>query len=401
MITVDGFIRPTFNEILTEVQTNAISKFDDGGENTPSVEPESWLGGMTAVIAKVKDDLYQVAEDVYYSLFISVSSGVSLDRAAEPTKRIDEKKSIATVEIVGDIGFVVPQGFVGEREDGIQYATTSPLTLTTGTEQVQVQALEAGTGGNAPVGAIKFIPVPLDEVLSMVSVTPASGGDVIETDSSLRERAISDRAADRTSSLQSIENRVREVTDVIDVRGFENTDKEPVEGRPGVSFEIVVDGGTDFNVADAIFKSKSAGIETFGDIIVPITAPNNQIFNIGFSRVTKRLIHYRVALVITGDYNATASEAFIKQALLDYTGGVNPDGDESKGTKIGEDIEHWKAQASLFDPTGEFGLTGVKSLELFLDFSAPANGQIDLDIVDKEQGFTDFANVTIETTPAP
>ncbi len=392
MITAEGFIRPTFDEILAEVQANAISKFDDGGTNNPNVEPEAWLGVMTALIAKAKDDLYKVAEDTYFSLFISTATGVSLDRVANPTLRIAAQAAVAPIDVLGTPATVIPLGFEFERDDGLRYATTAEITIGGGgSASGFVQAVTPGLDGNAPVGAIKFIPVPLVGLDSVTNPAPAQGGEPIETDSELRERAIADRSTDLTSSLQAIENRVRKVEGVLSVRGFENTDKAPVDGRPGVSFEIVVRGGTDADVAAAIFAAKPAGVESFGDITEVVIDPtNNQSFDVSFSRVTDISISYQVNLTTNAEYNSSVARPLVVQALIDYTGGVNTGGVESPGLMIGEDVLQWKAEASLFNPNGDFLIVGVDAVTIFLEPTSdgmPITGTF-VDIADKEEAFT-------------
>jgi uncharacterized phage protein gp47/JayE len=398
MITALGFQRPSFEEILAEVQANAISKFDDGGENTPSVEPEDWLGANTYIIAEAKNDLYKIAEDTYYAIFLSTATGVSLDRAAVPTQRIAEKKAIATVELTGTAATVVPAGFLFERDDGTQYALSNAQVLSGGVDEAQVQAVIGGIAGNAPVGAIKFIPVPLDGLDSVVSITPASGGAPVETDSSLRARARIDRSIDRTSSLQAIVNRVLEVADVLDAVGFENTDTVPVAGRPGSSFEIVVNGGTDEDMAQAIFGSKPAGIESFGSTTVPVTDPTNgQVFDISFSRVVQVSISFTVTLTTNDDYDPVAAEPIIRQAILDYTGGVNPLAVESPGVAIGEAVYAWKAEASLFEPDGSFSIAGIEEVLITLDKTPNGPPYLLRKVVidDTDQAFTDFSLIDI------
>ncbi len=399
MITVDGFIRPSFEEILAEVQANFVSKFDDGGNNNPSVEPEAWGGAMTALIAEAKNDLYQVAEDTYFSLFIGTATGVSLDRVSFPTLRIPALSSIAPVTVTGIATTIIAAGFLFERDDGISYEVVNDITIGGGgSGSGEVSAVIPGTNGNAPVGAIKFIPVPQTGLDTVTNTAPAVDGAPIETNSSLRAQAKLDRSTDQTSSLQAISSRVRQVENVVTVLGFENTSTSPVSGRPDVSFEIVVRGGSDIDVATAIFEAKPAAVETFGAITVPITDPTNgQVFDISFSRVADVSIDLVVTVETNANYDSVVAEPLIRQAVLDYVGGVNPGGDQSTGTIIGEDVFAWKAEASLFNPNGNFTIQGIETVTVTLD-KTPNGPPYLLDkvvIADVEQAFTDFAQIAI------
>jgi hypothetical protein len=66
---------------------------------------------------------------------------------------------------------------------------------------------------------------------------------------------------------------------------FENdTDEEDELGLPPHSFEQVVYGGLDFDIAKAIYRRKGAGIQTYGNVTVPVQSISGQVININFSR---------------------------------------------------------------------------------------------------------------------
>jgi len=70
-------------------------------------------------------------------------------------------------------------------------------------------------------------------------------------------------------------------------------------GRPGKSFEIVVDGGTDQDIAEAIYDSKPAGIQTYGNQNVTITDAFGNPVTIYFSRPTVIPIYINVSLTVS------------------------------------------------------------------------------------------------------
>jgi len=69
-------------------------------------------------------------------------------------------------------------------------------------------------------------------------------------------------------------------------------------GRPPKSFEAVVQGGTDDAVANQIWLSKPAGIETYGNTQVAITDSQGNTQTIFFSRPTNVYIFVQVALTL-------------------------------------------------------------------------------------------------------
>lgn len=402
MVTDLGFIRPTLDEIEAEIQADFVAKFSDGGENNPDLEPESFLGALSSILAEIKNDLYEIAENEYFSLFLTTASGIALDRMAPSTIRIDAIKAITDVDLEGDVLVVVPANTFFETEDGIQYATDEEVTLdgVTGLATVGVTAVVAGVTGNAPIGAIRFIPVPVSDLNgdlnTVTNSAPATGGAPIETDSSFRERAIEDQAADRTSSLPAIRNRILEVPGVTSVIGFENNLNIVVDGRPSKSFEMVVRGGNDLAIATAIFNSKAAGMLTFGTETEIVIDNAGDPHSINFSRITQVSISVEITLVTNVNYNPVTAEPEIRQRVLDYIGGVNPDTIESEGVQPAEDIFAWKIAGTLFELDDPDGIPGIEEQPVVLISKTPAAPSLDkIVIADTEEAFTDFSEIDI------
>ena len=91
-------------------------------------------------------------------------------------------------------------------------------------------------------------------------------------------------------------------------------DAEPVDrrhapvadsaGRPGHSFEVTAIGGTDADVAAAIFKTMPAGIQAYGSTSATVTDSANNTHTIGFSRPTALPVYVNVS------YSTYAKESF-------------------------------------------------------------------------------------------
>ncbi len=400
MITDQGFIRPSLDEIEADIQAQFTAKFEDGGENNPSLGPEDFLGASASILAEIKNQMYIIAERNFFDSFLTTARGVALDRLAAPTTRIDALKAVSNVDLTGPESLVVPIGTIFEKEDDVQYESLVEVTITGGVANVEVAAVIAGVEGNAPVGAIRFVPFFTD-LDSVTNPVPAQDGGPIETDSNYRARAISDRTADRTSSLIAIINRVVEVEGVVLVRGFENRDFVPVDDRHPTSYEIAVRGGTDFDIGTAIYRSGAAGIQTEGTESVIIVGANGQPFEVNFSRIVEVGIAAEVTLTINTDpnngpvYVPAVGDQLVKQAILDYIGGVNPSAVESPGVEISEDLRTWKANASLFDPDTGPVTPGILDVNVLMS-RKPAPPTLEEIIIDDiEEPFIDFADIDI------
>lgn len=72
----------------------------------------------------------------------------------------------------------------------------------------------------------------------------------------------------------------------------------PSFGRPGKSFEIVVQGGNDTEIAQAIYDSKPAGIQSYGNTSQIILDSNGNPHPISFSRPTLIPIYFAIGIHI-------------------------------------------------------------------------------------------------------
>lgn len=70
-----------------------------------------------------------------------------------------------------------------------------------------------------------------------------------------------------------------------------------VFGRPGKSFEIVVQGGDDTAIAKAIYGAKPAGIQTYGNVTIDVTDAFGNLYPISFSRPTQVPIFVAITMV--------------------------------------------------------------------------------------------------------
>jgi hypothetical protein len=93
---------------------------------------------------------------------------------------------------------------------------------------------------------------------------------------------------------------------------------------PGKSFEAVVFGGDDTDIALAIFDTKPVGIEPFGvagpnGVTVPITDSQGGIHDISFSRPDQIQMHVEADIIVTasefGAGDQVAGEQLVREAI--------------------------------------------------------------------------------------
>ena len=398
-VTDQGFIRPTLAEMEQEAKDTFTAKFSNGGQDPVSLEPEDFLGALASLIASIRDEINEDAENLYFSIFVSTANGVNLDRVASPSVRQPAKSSTTSaLDYIGTNGTIIPSGTIFETDDGRQYTSDTIVIIAGGVGTTSATAAIAGVVGNAPIGAINFIPVPITGLDTVTNSSPAIDGEDIEDDIDFRARAISERAADNTSSLVSVVNAVANVEGVSSVTGFENIEIFIVDGLPAKSINIVVRGGADFDIATTIFNFKSGGIETFGAESEIITAINGQLFTINFDRVVDVNIFAKAVITVNAAYVDATSDDVIRQNILDYVGGVNPQSVESEGVNVGEDVFSWKAEGTLFDVSNPDAIPGLVEAEVLFGLTVGTTTLRILPITNVQKALIDFASIAFDKT---
>jgi len=148
--------------------------------------------------------------------------------------------------------------FVDVDGDGIISPTTDVTASPDSGTTVEVDVIAARTGSEFNVGAgtLTFIPTPQPGLESVTNLQATTGGDDAQSDALFRED-IKSALVESTGggTAKGIKGFIdRELDSVRDVQTIENTDVSP----PNV--EVVVDGGPDTAVIEAIENSRPVGI---------------------------------------------------------------------------------------------------------------------------------------------
>lgn len=162
---------------------------------------------------------------------------------------------------------VIPEGTVVTTEldsagESLQFETTEELIVPEGitdSREVTIQALDSGEEYNLPEGSIIRVQSPPVGVTGVINTNQTSGGTDIETNDELRARA---KQAVPSSSLGGTETGIRAFIRQ-NVAGVEEGDiiiDEIFDATPSF-VDVIVDGGTDSDVTDAIESSRPTGIQ--------------------------------------------------------------------------------------------------------------------------------------------
>lgn len=125
----------------------------------------------------------------------------------------------------------------------------------------------------------------------------ATIGRNTETDEELRQRRADTTTYTASSILSSIKAVVSQIYGVNYINAYENDTMNTVDGMPPKSFEVVVEGGEEDEIASAILSKKPAGIQAYGTTIKTVDDTEGNRFQIGFTRPTKQPIDIKLTFV--------------------------------------------------------------------------------------------------------
>ncbi|GHV79115.1 hypothetical protein AGMMS49944_09060 [Spirochaetia bacterium] len=147
---------------------------------------------------------------------------------------------------------------------------------------------------SVPSGALTKIVSGVNGLESAVNYATGITGRIVESDTELRLR-LSARQKQATANEVAIENAILGVNGVQYCRVYSNRDIIEINGRPPKSYESVVIGGDEQDIAQTIFEKGPAGIQAFGSIVKVVADDGGFDWNIGFSRPTNKYIWVKIS----------------------------------------------------------------------------------------------------------
>jgi uncharacterized phage protein gp47/JayE len=314
-ITSAGFSAKSLEVLrqeVNEVLLGGISDQLDLGETSP------W-GQLVGVICSQLRQLWEVEQENYANQDPYQATGAALEshtrkvgvnrRGATPSQVLQTVTLAAGTYTVGTLVMHV----VGDPT--ARFANRDEITTVGGTLVDQVFESEATGAVRANAGTLTVIASPVVGFTSGTNPLDADLGSEAETDAALRLRWQQELARRGSSTVDAIRADVLQVSDF--VRVYENDgDSVDANGLPGHSFEVLVLGGDDDDIAQAIFDTKAAGIQAYGSTVVVVTDDQGNGHNIGFSRPDDVDMYFAIQVnYLSGQF--IGADAFA-QALADW-----------------------------------------------------------------------------------
>ncbi len=297
-VTDNGLIVKRIPDIIDQMTTSL--KGDLGANFNMLVQtPE---GQLTLRLAEQAADLWELGEMVYNSFFPDTASGVSLMNARSITNnfKIPETASVAnSVIITGTPTTVVPADFqlsvVGNPAAVFQI---SAPTIIGGGGTVTASFVATATGPiPATADTLTTIVTPVSGIDSATNTIDAEVGTFVETDAAFRLRSAQELNRAGTGTFSGLLAAVQRVTNVSSAYEFVNdTSVVDANGLNPHSVQLVVVGGVDQDIINAIFAAKGVGIETNGTTVGNYIDSQGYAHVVKFSRLTEVPIYMDVTI---------------------------------------------------------------------------------------------------------
>lgn len=384
-LTDAGFRRPTYAELLDAVEYKARELFGSKANLTV----RSPLGIFLRIFTWMFDLMFSSLEDVYNSRFIDTAVGTSLYNLGRAIglRLLGAQKAVGYLTFYGEDGTEVPEGYLAETIAGTQYVTLESGIIEDGEVTLAASAALAGPDGDAEIETISIITNPKYGIESVTNEARFEGGRDTETDPEFRDRYYASTDFAGGVNIDAIVAEVYESAEgIISVTGEENDkDVQSASGLPPHSFEIVVYGGLDKDIAAAIYRRKAGGIQTYGSTAVSVVQATGQTTTIRFSRPTPVKVWIKVFNLVTNGYFPLDGKEQIKQTLTEYIGA-----DTRGGLGIGESV------ICVALPTEVFRVTGVVDFDLQISSDGETFSWDNVEITSREKAITGESMVIVE-----
>jgi len=384
-ISSTGFKRKRLDLLLQELNAEVKTIFGDNF----NVSPESPDGQINGVISESNANLWELAEEAYNAFNPKAASGASLSNLVQLNKinRLIATRSRVELSLTGDSGTVIVAGsLVSTSDTGDTLSTNDSVTIDgAGNAVVQATALEFGPISML-AGTITQIDTPVSGWDTVTNNDNATVGTNEESDSDLRARRQRSVAVDAQAIIDAIRAGVESIDNVTQAVVLENdTNVEDSNGLPPKSFQVIVSGGTNADVADVIWLKKPAGILSFGDTTVEIIDSQGIAHDISFSRPTPVVVYVEVTLTTFPEYPANG-DSLIKQAIVDY---ANGDLVDNRSFGLGDNVIYTR----LYTPINS--VAGHEIDDLQISIASPADGVINIPISITQIADFQIANITV------
>lgn len=324
--TDTGTIIPDTSSIRSEVEEEFRSAF---GQDL-NTDPSTPQGTLITRITEERDFIARQNADLANQINPDIAGGIFLDAIwalSRGSRKPRQPVRINGVELTGDPATTIPAGSSAYTESGEEFLLVADVLLNgAGTGTGVFESTSEENFSVAP-GQLNTIGTPVtgwDAITNPNQSTPAVPE---ESDAQARRRRMQTMALQTISTREAIISRIMNIESVRSMNFLENT-ASSTQTISGVSMSAhsiwaCVEGGTNEEIADALYRTKTVGAQynnSGGTITtVNVTDPwSGQITAVRFSRPTE----INVLVRVTVSPIALDVQTLIPMFVMNYVNGL-------------------------------------------------------------------------------
>ncbi len=325
-------------DTLDEIKTKIIDKLKIAYGDDINVASDSPDGQLVNIFAQSTYDLQNLLVQIYNSLDPEYAIGATLDQrvAINGIQRLGGTYTMTLVTVVVDRALTLA-GLDAEIDnpDGTGYTVsddqgnkwilaTTEVIAGAGSYSLSFRAQNSGAVLTVP----NTIITPITIVLGVTSVNNPTIYTTLgldeETDASLRLRRQQSVSLASQGHLTSLLAEILNISGVTYAKVYENvTGAVDSDGIPSHSIWCVVVGGSDDDIAYAIYTKRNAGCGMKGAEIVDIAQVDGSTFQVLFDRVTTQSLYIEFDATSINGVDPIDSTYIKDQLVLQMDLGVN------------------------------------------------------------------------------
>lgn len=308
-----GFTSPAELDILAGVLADINGAFG-GNMNTGLSTPQGQLSTSLAAIIGAFNDLFVDFTNQVDPAYASGRMQDAIARIYFLTRR-GATPTVVNATVSGATGTVINVGALAKATDGTIYSALTAVTIpASGTADVQFAALTNGPIA-APAGSLNAIYRTITGWDSITNATDGTPGRAEETAAELEARRVLSVAQNATGILPAVRGAVLGIDGVVDAFVTENDTNAPVTvGTQTIaarSIYVCVEGGTDDEVARAIWTKKPPGCAYTGTTTVTVEDDNSgyvtpPTYDVSFQRAASLAISFEIDIANGADVPSDA-----------------------------------------------------------------------------------------------
>lgn len=284
-----GFVMPAESELRAEIdadqRTNVHPNLD-----LSAAAPQGQINGS---FTRKLHEAWQAMNEADQARDPATAEDESLDAigAYTGTPRLQAAPSTVPVRLTLNAGQSAPAGTLFSNGTSDVLWELDALTTNPGGAPADIDGTATCTQDGptfAIAGTITTIETTVPGLTAVTNPSDAIVGRLKESDADYDRRRRESIELSGEGTLPALADNVRTIPGVIDAKARENTgDTTDANGIPPKSFEIIIDGGDDQEIANKILAEDTAGIRAYGTTEVSAVDSEGNTEIVGFSRPTE------------------------------------------------------------------------------------------------------------------